>query len=79
MKLSLLELLQSSNGWVVRNLREYGNSLLPKEIYDNYKPRVVEGLLSVILEENVEVIQKDIDLYVAEIRRTKNDIKRYGD
>lgn len=71
MKLGLLELLQSSNGWVVRNLREYGNSLLPKELYTNYRIPVIEGLLSTILEENVEVVRKDIDLYVAEIRRNE--------
>ena len=56
----LVDMLQRSNGWVVRNLKRYGNSVLPKELIAGPDDvRIGEKLLSVIIGDSVKIRKTD--------------------
>ena len=60
------DLIKISNGWVIRNLKKYHNSVLPSELITCAADvRIGEKLLSVILDQPVQ-IRKTESGYVCE-------------
>lgn len=53
-----MDLSKISGGWVVQNLRQYGNSLLPPELIKDFGSEKIEGVLSTIIDEPVLVEKK---------------------
>lgn len=46
-----------SNGWMVQNLRKYGNSVVPKDVLKIFGHEGTEEILSRILGEPVELVR----------------------
>lgn len=59
MKISPKQLENISNGWVVHNLKLYGNSAIPKSLLKAFGNDGVEELLTRILEEPVVLVQDE--------------------
>ena len=65
-----LPLKYIADGWVIRNLREYGNSAVPAEavaFFDSARDGGLEILLGEIMETPVRVRQTGKDTYIAEL------------
>lgn len=55
-----LECMKRANGWVIKNLNRYGNSVLPSELITGESDiRIGEKLLSVITNEHVTIRNTD--------------------
>lgn len=65
-----LPLKYIADGWVIRNLRKYGNSAVPAEavaFFDGVKEGGLEILLGEIMEVPVQVRQTGKNTYIAEL------------
>lgn len=65
-----LPLKYIADGWVIRNLREYGNSAVPAEavaFFDSAHEGGLEILLGEIMEMPVQVRQTGENAYIAEL------------
>lgn len=65
-----LPLKYIADGWVIRNLRKYGNSAVPAEavaFFDNAREGGLEILLGEIMEVPVQVRQTGKNTYIAEL------------
>lgn len=65
-----LPLKYIADGWVIRNLKEYGNSAVPAEVveaFDSAHESGMEILLSEIMETPVRVRQTGKNAYIAEL------------
>lgn len=59
--------IKNANGWIVRNLREYGNSATPKKLIRCEEDRqICEKLLSAILHDKVTIRKSDECGYICE-------------
>lgn len=59
-----------ADGWVIRNLRKYGNSAIPAEavaFFDSAREGGLEILLGEIMEASVQVRQTGENAYIAEL------------
>lgn len=59
------------DGWVLKNLRDYGNSLLPKDLIEtaNNDLEVVKNLIEFAYEKQVRINESDSGYIVEEVRR----------
>lgn len=57
-----------ADGYVVCNLRIYGNAILPSALFENWEEEEIEVLLTYILQKKVDVVHTG-NGYKAEIRR----------
>lgn len=50
-----------ATGWVIRNLRDYGNSVVPKELIEEsgLERKTIERLLSTIINQQVVIIEEN--------------------
>ena len=65
-----LPLKYIADGWVIRNLRKYGNSAVPAEavaFFDSAREGGLEILLGEIMEVPVQVRQTGKNTYIAEL------------
>ena len=65
-----LPLKYIADGWVIRNLKMYGNSVIPAEavaFFDSAREGGLEILLGEIMEAPVQVRQTGKDTYIAEL------------
>lgn len=65
-----LPLKYIADGWVIRNLRKYGNSAVPAEavaFFDSAREGGLEFLLGEIMEVPVQVRQTGKNTYIAEL------------
>lgn len=65
-----LPLKYIADGWVIRNLKEYGNSVIPAEavaFFDSAHEGGLEILLGEIMEQPVRVRQTGKNTYIAEL------------
>ena len=53
-----MDLSKISGGWVVHNLREFGNTLLPPELIREFGIDKIEGVLATIIDEPVLIEKK---------------------
>lgn len=53
------------NGWVIQNLNDYGNSVLPNGLFEWANERLIEKLLKAIIDEDVYVRRTEHG-YIAE-------------
>lgn len=58
-------LRSQATGWVVRNLRDYGNTLVPDEVIKSLTPEVTARLLTTIIGEEVEVYKSKVGFWMA--------------
>lgn len=58
-----------ATGWVVRNLRDYGNAVVPKELIEEsgLERKTIERLLSMIIEQQVVIIEEHKGQYRVEV------------
>ncbi len=63
-----LDLKGMGTGWAIRNLLEYGNSVLPNDLFEELDVKTVERLISTIINEEIEIYRTSGG-YIAE--RTK--------
>ena len=74
-----LPLKYIADGWVIRNLKEYGNSAVPAEavaFFDSAREGGLEILLGEIMETPVQVRQTGENAYIAELVKVVNYGKR---
>lgn len=57
-----------AEGYVVCNLKMYGNAILPTELFESWKEKEIEVLLTYLLKQEVDVIKTEYG-YKAELRR----------
>ena len=65
-----LPLKYIADGWVIRNLKMYGNSAIPAEaveLFDSVHDRGLEILLGEIMDAPVQVRQTGENTYIAEL------------
>lgn len=53
-----MDLSKISGGWVVQNLRQYGNTVLPPELIKDFGSEKIEGVLATIIDEPVLIEKK---------------------
>ena len=59
--------IKHANGWIVRNLAEYGNTVLPKELIQSAEDvRICEKLLSAIMQGAVTIRETDTCGYICQ-------------
>ena len=58
-------LRSQATGWVVRNLKDYGNTLVPDEVIKSLTPEVTARLLTIIIGEEVKVYKAKTGFWLA--------------
>ena len=61
-----------SNGYVLRNLNDYGNSLVPEELMDLMTIDTLSRLLSWLTGDQVNILKVGNDTYIAERERKES-------
>lgn len=65
------KILSTSDGWIIRNLLQFGNSLIPDECILEYGIKKIEKRLTKIVGMKVTVDEKEVihlgKIYIAEI------------
>ena len=58
-----------ATGWVVRNLQDYGNAVVPKELIEEsgLERKTIERLLSMIIGQRVVIIEEHKGQYRVEV------------
>lgn len=60
MRITAKEYLEEmANGWVIRNMKEYGNSVLPIEPLELLGIETLTRLLNMILDKKIEIIETE--------------------
>ena len=70
-----MDLSKISGGWVVQNLRQYGNTVLPPELIKEFGIEKIEGVLSTIIGCPVWIEKKH---YPKEITPNGISVGRHG-
>lgn len=64
--------MEVNEGWIVRNLRLYGNSVVPNELIDKYGTAGVEKMIEMVLKRNVIVKKSKDQVFACRICGNEN-------